>query len=485
MALKGETVIELTDVNTGAVEVHRDTNMVTNALQEIIKPVGYIKDGAYLMGFGNQSSPFNRFYWNALGGILLFDNALPETADTLFPPDGTSLTACGSRSMTNSSTTNKCRGNYNSSESLFTESERKMKFVYDFPTDKGNGQISSVALTSYVGGLTGWGHPTTGDVTSAGIPSCCFSTGNGNNFKNVYHKRYSMATDTLFLIDPENDISYLIRITSSTNVVITRRNMNVKKFSIFLNSYSQHPLIDTTNLELSIGFSSTSNGFYMNYDNKTKSLYVLLTNTEIKSGSNFSVLKIEIPSLNYNIITLNNSSGKSLQYTTVAFSGEFMYVLSKYSNDYKSNMYKININTNLMECINENFSSPNSQYPYFYAQLGDRLLFIQLMYNTKYNYTGTSWSSEYDDYYIFVLNNNNLLRTELRPNHSEKSIELIPVLNNPLLFLSTNTYASDNESRYVIISNYLATINNLTTPVYKTADTTMKVTYTIQETNYM
>ena len=32
MALKGETIIELTDVTTGEVEVHRDTNMVTNAL---------------------------------------------------------------------------------------------------------------------------------------------------------------------------------------------------------------------------------------------------------------------------------------------------------------------------------------------------------------------------------------------------------------------------------------------------------------------
>ena len=33
--LKGKTIIELTDVNTGKKEVHEDENMFTNALNEI------------------------------------------------------------------------------------------------------------------------------------------------------------------------------------------------------------------------------------------------------------------------------------------------------------------------------------------------------------------------------------------------------------------------------------------------------------------
>ena len=38
--LKGKTTIELTDVNSGKVEVIEDTNMITNALQEFLRSYG-------------------------------------------------------------------------------------------------------------------------------------------------------------------------------------------------------------------------------------------------------------------------------------------------------------------------------------------------------------------------------------------------------------------------------------------------------------
>ena len=41
--LKGKTKIELKDVRTGNVDVVEKDNMVTNALQYIFNPLGYIK----------------------------------------------------------------------------------------------------------------------------------------------------------------------------------------------------------------------------------------------------------------------------------------------------------------------------------------------------------------------------------------------------------------------------------------------------------
>ena len=41
--LKGITRIELTDVNTGEVETYQNSNMVTNALRDILKPLGLSK----------------------------------------------------------------------------------------------------------------------------------------------------------------------------------------------------------------------------------------------------------------------------------------------------------------------------------------------------------------------------------------------------------------------------------------------------------
>ena len=47
--LKGKTKIELTNVHTGEVEVIEKENMVTNALQYIFDPLGYIKYGSTIM----------------------------------------------------------------------------------------------------------------------------------------------------------------------------------------------------------------------------------------------------------------------------------------------------------------------------------------------------------------------------------------------------------------------------------------------------
>ena len=41
MGIKGKTTFELTDVNTGEVEVIEDSNMITNALQEFLTTYGY------------------------------------------------------------------------------------------------------------------------------------------------------------------------------------------------------------------------------------------------------------------------------------------------------------------------------------------------------------------------------------------------------------------------------------------------------------
>ena len=58
-----------------------------------------------------------------------------------------------------------------------------------------------------------------------------------------------------------------------------------------------------------------------------------------------------------------------------------------------------------------------------------------------------------------------------------------PVMNHPLLYYVAQ-YGSTSNYHYRsfrYLGNYLATINNLESPVVKTADKTMKVTYIIEE----
>lgn len=75
MKLKGEMVIELTDTNTGAVETVQETNMITEAVNNIL---GLNPMGIYLKASGEYD---NSVLWNGtllpicpnmIGGILLF-----------------------------------------------------------------------------------------------------------------------------------------------------------------------------------------------------------------------------------------------------------------------------------------------------------------------------------------------------------------------------------------------------------------------------
>ena len=81
MKLKGEMVIELTDTNTGAVETVQETNMITEAVNNIL---GLNPMGIYLKASGEYD---NSVLWNGtllpicpnmIGGILLFPAVLEE-----------------------------------------------------------------------------------------------------------------------------------------------------------------------------------------------------------------------------------------------------------------------------------------------------------------------------------------------------------------------------------------------------------------------
>lgn len=84
--LKGTTRIELTDVNTGEVETYQNSNMVTNALRDILKPLGLSKRPNRFL---NEFVPY---YEHLLGGILCFDTEIPEDADNYYPPAKANLT---------------------------------------------------------------------------------------------------------------------------------------------------------------------------------------------------------------------------------------------------------------------------------------------------------------------------------------------------------------------------------------------------------
>lgn len=160
MKIKGEYQIELRDAKTGKIADQRiGHNFVTDFWQELMKPMGYLVSNPWT---GRENVPVNDLF----GGIMCFDSAINETADMtgrhshpIFPPSRLNMTANGSISYASSSSSATELGAYNASESLGSDG-RSRRFVYDWDTNEGNGVIGCVCLTSRYGGYKGVGNTT-------------------------------------------------------------------------------------------------------------------------------------------------------------------------------------------------------------------------------------------------------------------------------------------------------------------------------------
>lgn len=85
--LKGKTVIELTDVNTGQKEIYEETNMVTEAIADVLNTNirGMLYDNTSFNGSNGEAwmLPIKK---NIMGGILLYQNELEEREDNIYAP---------------------------------------------------------------------------------------------------------------------------------------------------------------------------------------------------------------------------------------------------------------------------------------------------------------------------------------------------------------------------------------------------------------
>lgn len=155
MKLKGHCLIELTDKKTGEVERYEEHNTVTAFASELFKQMGYLRPNAFA---SRESLPIDDLF----GGIMCFDSAISENADMtgrhatpLYAPASKTMVANGSMVVTSNLAPSEC-GQYNSASSEATATSRK--YVYNWDENEGIGTIGSVCLTSKLGGYKGVGN---------------------------------------------------------------------------------------------------------------------------------------------------------------------------------------------------------------------------------------------------------------------------------------------------------------------------------------
>ncbi len=446
--MKGKTEIILTDVHTGEQKKVLEQNMTTNALNDIFLQEGYMKDASEMYG-----SNFQPIYQKLLGGILLFDKTLEENAANYFAPAGTNLTACGVYGVKNT-TGDTLRGDYNSDESYLDTRAKTMKYVYDFPTSKGNGTIASVCLTSANGGYSSYGAETDG---STGQTAAYFlGTGGSRAF-------VSINDEYAFAVDYQNDVIYTFTpsIVSSQlqSVTIRKRRAHLKTLPVTYSASAAGEVLESKIVQL----SSIHSSYMWNYDTTANTLYFMANRNyfEIQNGREFYIAAIPIGTMIARTYNITNRTGVSLNYSTGGVYGGYLYI-GGYNNNQS---YKINLESDTD-----------------YAQLSGvntALNFQQCCFWNHGRIFALCGSLNSWNYRLAAVDpaTNKARYTQNYLNDSKGNTKKWVAVTG-----SNVAFAVMNEgSGFLVPCNYLATINNLSSPVTKTAAQTMKVIYTISE----
>lgn len=477
MRIKGHSIIELTDVKTGKVERYEDDNMVTNALSYFLQDAGMV-----------WSSPLkynevrNDPLGTLLGGLLMFDDVLPENANNMTTPAGVKMTGNGAKNYTYDGQDGVTEfGSWNYTESGWTN-DGKYRQVWDFSTSQANGTIASLCLTSRRNGYIGAGNSTSG------------SKKDNNSYIVVDGKNANYNVD-----DMSTQVLNRIVGVHSANSVITFADY----YSIYYNQAHESEFMGTTGklklltkkIPLS-KFDLRETYPYMNQPDTGKpssQSYIPVTETEItlpvafknavaghspwvcgKYGDYFYILADTLSGLAPNDsiqgVRIKCSDFTVVQGFTVTNTTQTAF--SVYDSDVSFGNDQIAIYSNGNRVVFQDlFNNPDTEEIPLTANTG-----------SSYDRVGGGYFRE-DSWIIDCYRIDMVSRTASKVNTTfDGRWGRFIGIDNPFFF----DYSPKNGGYWGMetfdisyTADYIATINNLATPVVKSAEKTMKVTYVV------
>ena len=478
MALKGKTTFELTDVNTGEVEVIEDTNMITNGLQDFLATYGYFDVDV----LSNEKMGASSLWVNGLGGLFLFDSRLDENVENTFMPAGVKMVGNGSKDVANSGVVTEL-GSYNTTESGL-QSDGSVKFVYDFSTSQANGSIACACLTSKIGGYIGMGNSNEKRIFNKDYSFTTFisddkynRTSNINGSKNdAQHVLYASYNDNaIYLSNPYNikyDASHVDQHWSTTKKIQILKvkagftSIGIKE-RLLLNQVSETYDIDIAQ-DILTYMGTRTDLVYINADTNGNVFVVFNTGIDtLNNGSFCWIMKID-RERNVTHYKFTNNVGTKLGFDRryMVFNGEYLFAYTG-TTPYKLYGIKYSDSTQIID-VNLTF---NSKYTLFSI---DKNLIG--MFGNSYD------SLNYYAPLVYDVVNNELRYCNGKGGYNNELY--IPFIDKKGVYIYVY-YSQNNklETYFKVLKDprYLATINNLSEPVVKTASKTMKVTYTITE----
>lgn len=469
--LKGKTTFELTDVNTGEVEVIEDSNMITNGLQEFLRTYGYF--GCDVLS--DDTVRTNSLWVNLLGGLFLFDTALDEDVNNTFMPAGVKMIGNGSKDVANSGAVTEL-GSYNTSESGL-QSDGSVKFVYDFSTQQANGSIACACLTSKVGGYIGMGNDSNRYSNSSYVLNAyrssdnyyCYSgiNGAGNDQNHILYPVYS--ENAIYFTNPYN-INYSSAY-SSQHWSVTKKIQILKVRAGFASvgikaRRDLRNIVATYDVDIPqdiLDYMGTSTNYIFVSRDSERNVYVIFNKNspyQINAGAFCWIMKID-KDMNATAYKFTNNVGRTLLLENnkyITFDGDYLWIYANETRDLYG--IKYSDSTQIIETGVKNGSAIISLYT-----IGKNLIGLYSDYNCPTVYDVVNRTHRQTNGYLNNAGNN----------------VLIPFADKKGLYLEVYLSRTPNYLYVMKDPRYLATINNLSEPVVKTASKTMKVTYTITE----
>lgn len=453
--IKGEALIELTDVKTGDVEVLRESNLVTTAMSDVLNGTIWFIDR-----FWSTTKEKNYpLYNHLLGGIVLFPERLEENPEKYWAPYYLEPTGFASNVVNSGTETRRGSFNVNESMPVINDAGEKIgyKYVWDFNTSQGNGTITSVCLTHPQAGYNWYG---------------CMDSETNKRLVSYIEGAQGMAASNVtgnwyyftrcFFADRETGYAYS---WNDAGKIIKTRLTPYPSLSIV----ESPPYVETNpDYLFTDAFDISGTAFWTaNTSRKFLQLsdYEILGVTTAGSGSSTTTVKW----IKINVRTAEITEGSwDISEPLGRAAG-----MVTYSNGYlfwvaydKKSVYRINL-SNIVDI---------TQYLYESGAISAGDNYSSLI-------TAPSGVVLGPDFYI----SDKLIPTVKFGDFQGNQLNYIGgFINGCYLYNWYYSYwsGSGNYDRFnvALFPQYLATINNLSSPVTKTADKTMKITYTITET---
>ena len=552
--IHGHMTVELTNVKTGEKEIHEDDNRVTNLFQHLVGDYGW--DSVHNWQRYRWDYDQNKMLRGLSEGLMMFDNTLAggsegeEDLDIVYPSAGATLVACAAHTVQDGGT-NLQAGSFSQKESRVIKDEASgevigYKYVWNFATEQGNGEIKSACLA-----------PQRDAVVTIGCPTRDHRSEVGHGYVYGYDTPYAEVTrlnsdrlmNRLCLWDEEGKYGdfwneegcgyFLYLDIYSDRIIRTAKHSQMANFgktglleldiiyqpyntmNMFYNAIPSNHLCNKIG-RIKLDFKTMANNFpsaYSSYVSEIDTLnrcgfstefgkmhfYTYTANQDgdgCAPGAKIYIWTIDVNDFHcINFRTITNTSGETLKDTYMTTFRQIIHenLPMKY---YKGNLYAITKDNHYVKINEETGSadffldgnsgnlftcSSNTLSPFIELYNSGRFWFYPFNFcvDDGVSFYSTSIPEEYVTYdsktnKVFYVN----CRNQGLFNYGDYWGKWIKPIHGTTRVLGfANGWDGNQECRGVyggaMIPGAILTVNNLDTPITKTNEQTMKVTYEI------